>query len=135
MNKKIVIKYEGALCSINNMFEISRYPAKATKRHYRLLSSDYRTCKEAISWAARFQCPNVVFNPGDDLKFTIEFWYPRGVDSDAFIKGAKDALTGIVYSDDKLVSEDHTKRHIEKGCIVRAIITVEQIGDIQESFI
>lgn len=133
--KKIIIKYEGQLCSVNEMFLISKYPAKATGKHFRLLSDKYRTCKEAVSWAARFQCPNIVFGSGDDLKLTLEFWYPRWVDSDAFIKCAKDALTGIVWTDDKLVSEDHTIRHIEKGSTIRAIITIEQTGNIQQTLL
>ena len=129
---KVTIKYTGKLCPINQRMIISQYVAKATKRPFMILNPKYRNAKEALAWIAKSQCPQIVFCKGSNLSFSIIFEYPDcRVDSDAFLKIAKDALNGIVYEDDRQVSEDHTKRIINKSGQAFCTIIIEELTDSQ----
>lgn len=144
MTKKVIINYTGNLCRINNRQSFFRYkkylPNKKTGKmelhHLTQLrtSEDYQNSKAEIGWQARSQCPNIVFPKGTNLSFTLIFEYPDSrIDSDAFLKIAKDGLQKIVYDDDNQISEDHTKRIIIKGCKPKATFIIEECQQSQQT--
>lgn len=144
MGKKVIINYTGDLCRINERQSFFRYkkyiPNKKTGKPIltpmlQLKTSDrYQNSKTEIGWQARRQCPNIVFPKGINLSFTIIFEYPNSrIDSDAFLKVAKDGLNKIVYDDDNQISEDHTKRIIIKGCKPKATFIIEEAPTSQQS--
>lgn len=47
---------------------------------------------------------------GDLELSVVAYWPRRGADSDAALKPVKDALQGIVYANDRLVCQDHSRR-------------------------
>lgn len=83
--------------SINKRYTIARGK--------NILSNDYRAAKEAIQWEIAAQYKGELITE-DDLCVNIFVYYSgKKADIDAYIKILLDTMTGIVYKDDKQISE------------------------------
>lgn len=102
---------------------------------------------EAEDWTARARFAAGVVMRGrekltGDLAITVTAYWPRrNADSDGPLKPAKDALQGIVYANDRVISEDHTRRrydpdHPRTEIEVRPLgpaVRVDEMDDGQDS--
>lgn len=88
--------------SINKRYTIAR--------GRNILSTEYRNAKQELEWEIKSQWK---YLPSDeeDISLNIIIYYSgRKADIDAYIKILLDAMEGIVYSNDGLVSELHVFR-------------------------
>jgi crossover junction endodeoxyribonuclease RusA len=83
--------------SINKRYTIAR--------NRNILSNEYRAAKEAMEWEIKGQFRGEILTD-DNLCVNLFIYYKgRKADIDAYIKIILDAMTGIVYEDDKQINE------------------------------
>lgn len=83
-------------------------------RGRRFLTKEGKSIKESLAWEAKAAWKHGLL-VDDDLAINVTFYVKnsRG-DLDNLLKGFLDSLTGIVWRDDKQISEIHCFREIDK---------------------
>jgi len=99
----IQIIYNDELCGTNK-----RYAYRGSK----VLSDEYRTFKDSLGWLFKAQTTEV------DLKntFSCKIEYNSRHDIDALLKAILDSAEGIVYKNDRQVTELSVSKNKDLEC-------------------
>lgn len=112
----INIIHEGDICPINQKYINRQFS----------LSPRYRNFKSELGYKAKISYKGPILT--QDVCLYIKLYYPRTIDIDSVLKPTMDALNGIIWKDDKQVTElfVRKKKHDKKD--YRIEIKVVQSG-------
>jgi Holliday junction resolvase RusA-like endonuclease len=83
-------------------------------RGRRFLTPDAKATKEAIAWEVATQYKQELMTM--DIKLNIRFYVKNTrIDIDNYLKGLLDCLTGLIWTDDRFITEIHVYKIIDKN--------------------
>lgn len=83
-------------------------------RGRRFLTKEAKEIKEAIAWEVASQYKGELLNK--DIQLNIRFFVANSrIDIDNYLKGLLDCLTGLIWTDDRYITELHVYKIIEKN--------------------
>lgn len=82
-------------------------------RNRLILSKEYRDTKEAMQWEIKSQYQGDPVTEAVALNIMFYYGDKRKRDIDAYLKILLDAMSGIVYEDDALITEMHCFKEVD----------------------